>query len=80
MNPEDIEGFEIEYRDYTSFRDQRYILVKKVPYLRDPKTNELYLHASTAEQLWHLTHSDNVPKHEVITDVIEFFESELTHA
>ncbi len=80
MMHKDIEGFEIEFRDYSQVIDGRLILVEQVPYLHDPKTDELYLHASMAERLWDLTHRDDVPKRQVLTDMITFSESELTHA
>ncbi len=80
MKPEDIEGFEIEYRDYTFYRNDRLAIVEQVPYLRDPMTDELYLHASVAERLWDLTHRNDVPTRQVLTDMITFSESELTHA
>ncbi len=80
MKPEDIEGFEIEYRDYTFYRHDRLAIVEQVPYLRDPMTDELYLHASVAERLWDLTHNDYAPNRQVLTDMITFVESELKNA
>lgn len=74
------DGFEIEYRDYVFHRADRPIIVEKVPYLRDPRTDALYLHAAVAERLWFLTHDEAVPYRQILTDVIAFTESESTHA
>ncbi len=70
MTAEDIEGFEIEYRDYSKVIDGRVVVVEKVPYLRDPQTDELYLHASTAQQLWDIIYSHTAqPHHQMLTTV-----------
>jgi hypothetical protein len=80
MTAEDIEGFELEYRDYSKVVDGRLILVEKVPYLRDLDSDELFLHASTAQQLFEILQGHTKPYRQILTDVISFPESESTHA
>ena len=80
MTHEDIEGFEIEYRDYPQVIDGRFVMVEKVPYLRDPMTDELYLHASTAQQLYDIVNGQQQPYRHISGEVFAWQQSELTHA
>jgi hypothetical protein len=80
MTHENIEGFEIEYRDYSQVIDGRFVLVEKVPYLRDPDTDELFLHASTAQQLFDIIHGQQPPYRHIAGEVFAWQESELKNA
>jgi hypothetical protein len=80
LTQEDSDGFELVYRDYIFHQEGHHIVVERVPYLRDPVTDALYLHASVAERLWQLTHNETVPKRQVLTDFVSFSESDYTHA
>jgi hypothetical protein len=80
LTQEDMDGFELVYRDYIFHQDGHHVVVEGVPYLRDTDTDALYLHASVAERLWQLTHDAAVPKRQVLTDFVSFSESEYAHA
>jgi hypothetical protein len=83
MTPEiefDHEGFEIELKDFMTFKDRRAVVVEGVPHCIHPETREEFLHASVYEQVWNIIHQPSTEAIRQFNGDVFAYKSESTHA